>query len=336
MINLGVIGFGYWGPNIVRNIMSIEGMKVLQIADLNAERLLSAKKNYPNISITEDLNDILNNKKINSVIIATPVSTHFKIAYDALKSGKNILVEKPLASSSDECLKLIELAERKNLILQVDHTFPYTEAVKKIKLLLDENTLGNILYFDSVRINLGLFHNDVSVIEDLAVHDISILDYLIIKKPKSVIANGVAHVKGQKENIAYITLIYDDKFIANIHVNWLSPVKVRKTLIGCDKKMVVYDDLEPIEKIKIYDKGIKSDLDYKQINEMRVGYRLGDMYSPQLKNVEALNSLLNHFKDCIVNQSTPITDGLSGLRVVKTIESATKSMNNNGRPEELF
>ncbi len=336
MIYVGVVGFGYWGPNIVRNIMSLEDIEVLCIADQNIDRIKQVKKLYPSILVTQDFNDLLVNKKINAIVIATPVATHFELAYKSLKSGKHTLVEKPLASSSDECLKLIDLANRKNLVLQVDHTFPFTSAVKKIKSLLENQSLGNILYYDSVRINLGLFQNDVNVIGDLAIHDISILDFLMDKQPKSVVANGVAHHFGQKENIAYITLIYDSNFIANIHVNWLSPIKIRKILIGGDKKMIVYDDLEPVEKIKIYDKGVLSQKDIKQAYQMRVGYRLGDVHSPHLQNVEALNSLIKHFKSCIINKSRPLTDGLSGLKVVKIIEAATLSMKNAGKPVSLL
>mgnify|MGYP001322635503 CR=1 FL=1 len=335
MINVGIIGFGYWGPNIVRNIMSIENMKVLQIADVNNDRLKQANKLYPSVILTKDPKNIFENKKIDAVIIATPVSTHFELAYNSLCAGKHTLVEKPLASSSEECLKLIDIADKNKLVLQVDHTFPYTEAVKKIKFLLKSNSLGNLLYYDSVRINLGLFQNDINVIGDLAIHDLSILDFLMGKQPISIVANGMAHHSGQNENIAYVTLIYDDNFIANIHVNWLSPIKIRKILIGCDKKMIVYNDLEPAEKIKIYDKGILSQRDSKQTYQMRVGYRLGDVNSPHLENTEALYAVLDHFKNCISKQSIPITDGLSGLRVIKIIEAATYSMENSGIPVSI-
>ena len=335
MINVGLIGFGYWGPNIVRNIMPIEDMNILCIADLNADRLKQAQKLYPSVAVTKNSEDIMNNKKINAVIIATPLASHFTLASNALKAGKHILVEKPLANSSDECSRLIDIARRRNLVLQVDHTFPFTGAIKKIKSLLQSKSLGKLLYYDSVRINLGLFQNDVNVIGDLAIHDISILDFLIGEDPNFVVANGMAHNSEQKENIAYVTLLYDKNFIANIHVNWLSPIKIRKILIGCDKKMIVYDDLELVEKVKIYDKGILSQKDSEQAYQMRVGYRTGDVNSPHIESTEALYSLLEHFKKCVMNNSNPITDGNSGLRVVKIIEAATASMGNLGKPVQM-
>ena len=335
MINVGLFGFGYWGPNIVRNIMSIEDMNILCISDLNADRLKQAQKLYPNITVTKNSEDIMLNKKIDAVIIATPLASHFNLASKALMAGKHTLVEKPLANSSDECSRLIDIAKRSNLVLQVDHTFPFTGAIKKIKSLLQSESLGKLLYYDSVRINLGLFQNDVNVIGDLAIHDISILDYLIGENPNFVVANGIAHHAGQKENIAYVTLLYDKNFIANIHVNWLSPIKIRKILIGCDKKMIVFDDLELVEKVKIYDKGILSQEDSEQAYQMRVGYRTGDVNSPHIESTEALQSLLEHFKKCIMNHSNPITDGNSGLRVVKVIEAATNSMENFGKPVQM-
>jgi predicted dehydrogenase len=335
MINIGVIGYGYWGPKIVRNLMKIDDFVIIKIVDLDDQNLLKAKKLYPRLLLSNDINDIINDKNINAVIIATPVSTHFHMAKAALNAGKHTLVEKPLASTSEECKILIDLADKNKLILQVDHIFPYTGAINKIKSLFEEKSLGEPLYYDSVRINLGIFQNDVNVIWDLAVHDLSILDYLFDVEPISLIANGVAHIKKQKENIAYLTLNYQNNFMVNIHVNWLSPVKIRKILIGCDKKMVVYNDLEPTEKIKVYNKGLTENNSSTNLYDMRVGYRLGDIWAPQLDLTEGLYKMLEHFKYCINFDKTPMTSALSGLKVVKIMEAATRSMNNDGKIEIL-
>ena len=335
MINIGVIGYGYWGPKIVRNIMKIDGFMITKIVDLNKQNLLRAKKLYPRLVLSNDYNDIIKDKNTDAVVIATPVSTHFHLAKAALNAMKHTLVEKPLASTSEECKNLIDLAHTNKLILQVDHIFPYTGAISKIKSLFEDKSLGMPLYYDSVRINLGLFQNDVNVIWDLAVHDLSILDYLFEIEPVSLIANGVAHIKGQKENIAYLTLNYPNNFMVNIHVNWLSPVKVRKILIGCDKKMIVYDDLEPTEKVKVYNKGLTENNHSSNLYDMRVGYRLGDIWAPHLDLTEGLYKMLEHFRYCINLNKKPMTSALSGLKVVKIMEAATRSMDNNGKLEIL-
>jgi len=335
MINIGVIGYGYWGPNLVRNFNETSGINVCQVADLENDKLQKIRLRYPAIAVTTDYSKIIENKDIDAVAIVTPVSTHFDLALRALRAGKHVLVEKPMAATSEQCERLIDEADKKNLILMVDHTFPYTGAVRKIKELIDDDLLGKIYYFDSVRVNLGLFQHDVNVIWDLAVHDLSILDYLFDEKPVAVSATAMSHISGQPENMAYITLFFAGNIIAHIHVNWLSPVKIRRTLIGGDKKMLLYDDLEPTEKLKIYDKGIDTVIDDESIYQMRIGYRTGDMWAPNLDSTEALYRLAKHFWDCIEGNDEPITSSISGLRVVQMIEAATKSMYNNGHPEKL-
>lgn len=334
MINVGVIGYGYWGPNLVRNLNETTDINICQVSDLEKNRLKLVASRYPRIEVTTKASEIINNNKIDAVVIATQVSTHYDLALRSLNAGKHVLIEKPMAVSSEKCEELIEVANRKKLVLMVDHTFPYTSAVRKIKEMVKSKELGEILYYDSVRVNLGLFQHDVNVIWDLAVHDLSILEYLFHKNPVSISATGISHIKEQFENVAYITLFFENNLIAHIHVNWLSPVKIRRTLLGGNKKMLVYDDLEPTEKVKIYDKGINTVIDNESIYKMQVGYRIGDMWAPNLDNTEALYRLTKHFRDCIKGDDEPITNSISGLRVVRMMEAATKSMKNNGRPEK--
>ena len=335
MLQIGVIGYGYWGPNLVRNFMESSKTKVSMVADMSLNRLATINPLYPSIITTTDYKEILSSPDVDAVAIATPVSTHFEIALQALKAGKHVLVEKPITNSSANALQLIEEAERRNLVLMVDHTFPYTGAVRKIKDLIDKDELGQIYYYQSTRVNLGLFQHDVSVIWDLAVHDLSIIEYILTAKPIAVSATGLNHVAGQPENIAYLTLFFKEDIIAHIHVNWLAPVKVRQTLIGGSKKMIVYDDLEPTEKIKIYDKGITLNNDPNNIHEMKVGYRTGDMWCPKIEGTEALRNLVSHFVNCVETGEKPITSAESGLRVVKAMEAATESIAKRGQPVEL-
>jgi predicted dehydrogenase len=277
----------------------------------------------------------MDDKRTDAIIIATPPSSHFELGMFALKSGKHVLMEKPLALSSEDCARLINEARKRKLVLMVDHTFVYTGAVQKIHELIKKGMLGKIYYYDSVRVNLGLFQSDVSVMWDLAVHDLSMMDYLLAKSPTMVSATGVSSIDRHPESIAYITLYFGDKLIAHIHVNWLAPIKIRHTLIGGSKKMVVYDDLEPDEKLKVYDKGIINARDSSAIHKMLVNYRIGDMWSPKLDITEALRSETAHFIDCIENNKTPITDGQAGLRVVKILEAADRSLAKQGRPIKL-
>ncbi|MCF7809509.1 Gfo/Idh/MocA family oxidoreductase [bacterium] len=335
MLNIGIVGYGYWGPNLVRNFSQAAPTKVKYVCDLDSTRLKKVNNIYPDITTTTNVNDILNDKSIDAVSIATPVSTHFDLAMKALKAGKHVLMEKPLTDSSEKCQRLIEEADKQGLVLMVDHTFPYTAAVQKIKELVSNGDIGDLYYYDSARINLGLFQHDVSVIWDLAVHDLSILEFIHDEHPIAVSATGISHVEEQPENIAYLTIFYKSRMIAHIHVNWLAPVKLRQTLIGGSKKMILYDDMEPSEKIKIYDKGITLVDDDESITRMRIGYRSGDVLSPNLDRVEALSSLVNHFARCIETGEHPMTSAESGMRVVRIMEAASESMAKKGEMVSL-
>jgi predicted dehydrogenase len=335
MIRVGVIGYGYWGPNLVRNFMSASGSAVTRVCDQRKERLSSLGKFYPGLKTGTDSSDLINDPQIDAVVIATPVSTHFDLAIAALKAGKHVLVEKPLAARSDQARKLVDEATARNLVLLVDHTFVYTDAVRKIRELIASGKLGEIYYYDAVRVNLGLFQHDVNVIWDLAIHDLSIIDHVLPSKPMAVSATGISHVPGQPENVAYITLFFSSSQIAHVHVNWLTPVKVRHTLIGGSEKMILYDDLEPSEKLKVYDKGIDVTPEPEDVYKMLVSYRLGDMWAPQLNNTEALQTEALHFIDCIEHNKQPETDGSAGLRMVNLIEAAETSLRDRGRLIEL-
>lgn len=335
MIGIGVIGYGYWGPNLVRNFMEAGGSRVRAVSDLRPERLALARSRYPSIKTAVDYRELLADSAVDAVVIATPVSSHFELALEALKAGKHVLVEKPLAASSEQAERLIEEAERRELLLMVDHTFVYTGAIRNIRELVASNMLGDIYYYDSVRVNLGLFQHDMNVIWDLAVHDLSIMDYVLPAKPVAVSATGISNIQGQPENVAYITLFFPDRQIAHIHVNWLAPVKVRRTLIGGSEKMVVYDDLEPSEKVKIYDKGVTVSQRPEAVYEMLVSYRAGDMWAPRLDNTEALQTEAAHFIDCVTKGARPETDGEAGLRIVRILEAATRSLNQRGQLVEL-
>jgi len=337
MIGIGVIGYGYWGPNLVRNFAEVAGAQMVAVSDLRPERLTSVSKRYPAIRCTTDYRELLKNDQVHAVAISTPVSTHFPLAMEALAAGKHILVEKPLAASSEQAQRLIEEAERRQLTLMVDHTFVYTGAVRKIHSIVRSGQCGEIYYYDSARVNLGLFQHDVNVIWDLAVHDLSIMDYVIPHRPCAVSATGLSNVAGRTENIAYLTLFFEHPMLAHIHVNWLAPVKIRRTLIGASKKMIVYDDLEQIEKIKIYDKGITvgDEISDEKMRDILVGYRTGDMLAPHIDMTEALQTEAAHFIHCIEKREQPLTDGYAGLRVVRILETAMRSMREQGRPVHL-
>jgi predicted dehydrogenase len=330
MINIGICGYGYWGPNLVRNFAETPGANVAAVADLDPKKLEVVKKRFPAVKTTTRFQDLLTDASIDAVAIATPVSTHFELGMAALKAGKHLWLEKPMTETSLQARKLVEEAEKRNLVLLVDHTFIYTGAVRKMAQIIKAGDLGRVYYYDSVRINLGLFQRDVSVISDLAVHDFAILDYLLGEHPTAVSASGTNHFPGTPENLAYITLFYGSGTIAHTNVSWLAPVKVRQILIGGSQKMITYDDLEPSEKIKVYDKGINFTDDPQQIQEMRVGYRTGDMWAPKLSTTEALRVEGEHFVDCIEHGKAPETDGRLGLRVVEIIEAATSSMRGKG------
>ena len=335
MIRVGVIGYGYWGPNLVRNFMAAPGSAVMRVCDLREERLSSLGKLYPGLKTCTDSSELINDPEIDAVVIATPVSSHYQLALSALQAGKHVLVEKPLAGRSDEARKLVDEAAARNLILLVDHTFVYTGAVRKIRELITSGKLGDIYYYDAVRVNLGLFQHDVNVIWDLAIHDLSIMDYVLPEKPVAISATGISHVPGQPENVAYITLFFTGAQIAHVHVNWLTPVKVRHTLIGGSEKMILYDDLEPSEKLKVYDKGINVTPGLEDVYKMLVSYRLGDMWAPQLDSTEALQTEAMHFIDCIEHDVQPETDGAAGLRMVNMIEAAETSLRERGKLVEI-
>ncbi len=334
MIRIGVIGYGYWGPNLVRNFAETPGAEVVAVADLDAKRLATVERRYPSIKTTTNFQELLKDPLIDAIAVATPVSTHFELGMAALKAGKHLWLEKPMTETALQARKLIDEAARRQLVLIIDHTFLYTGAVRKMAELVKAGELGRIYYYDSIRVNLGLFQRDVSVISDLAVHDFSILDHLLGEHPVAVSASGTNHFPGTPANLAYITLFYNSGTIAHVNVNWLAPVKVRQILLGGSKKMITYDDLEPSEKIKVYDKGVNFTDDPAQIYQMRVGYRAGDMWAPALDATEALRVEGEHFVDCIEHTKQPITDGHLGLRVVELIEAATSSM--RGRGETLY
>ena len=330
MMNIGIIGYGYWGPNLVRNFMETPGVTVRVVADLDARQLEIVQRRYPAVKTTTAFMELINDTEVDAVAIATPVSTHFELAMAALKASKHVWVEKPMAETSLQARKLIDEADRRKLVLLVDHTFVYTGAVRKMREVVAGGELGTVYYYDSIRVNLGLFQRDVNVISDLAVHDFSILDFLLGEHPVAVSASGMNHFPGTPENLAYVSLFYDSGIIAHANVNWLAPVKVRQILLGGSKKMIVYDDMQPSEKIKIYDRGISFTDDPKEIYQLRVGYRSGDMWAPQLDMTEALRVEGEHFLRCIEDSETPITDGHLGLRVVELIEAATSSMRGRG------
>ncbi|MBJ6751631.1 Gfo/Idh/MocA family protein [Geomonas anaerohicana] len=335
MINVGIVGFGYWGPNVARNFSITPGAKVVAIGDADDKSLQRAAVSYPGARMEKDCELILTAKDIDVVAIVTPVSSHFSIAKKALENGKHIFIEKPFTASVAEAEKLIAIAEIKKLKIMVDHTFLFTGAVKKIKELIDDGILGDLYYFDSIRVNLGLFQKDVNVVWDLAPHDLSIMDHILHMDPVAVTATGVAHFRNQLEDVAYITIYFPGNVIAHLNVNWLSPVKIRTTLIGGQKKMLVWNDLVSDEKIRVYDKGVEG-LDSLEIESkekaygLRLSYRSGDMWAPRVTQVEALQGETSYFIDCINNNIPPKNDGHAGLRVVRMLEAIKQSLSGGG------
>jgi predicted dehydrogenase len=334
-IGIGVVGYGYWGPNLVRNFATSEVAHVISVSDLDPSRLANCRRLYPGVETTSDFRNLLGDPRIEAIAIATPVHTHYELALAALRAGKHVLVEKPLAQTSEQVLRLIDEAERRNLTLMVDHTFLYTPAVQKIRQLITEKALGDIYYYNSVRASLGLFQSDVNVIWDLAVHDMSIIQYILDEEPVAVSATGTCHVAGTPENMAHVAVFFPKSCVAHISVNWLSPVKVRQTFVGGSRKMIVYDDLEPTEKIKVYDKGITVDGSAENANQLRIGYRAGDMWAPHLAAKEALQAEVEHFVDCVRHGKTPVSNARSGLRVVEILEAASRSIAAQGKPVRL-
>jgi predicted dehydrogenase len=327
MIRMGIIGYGYWGPNLVRNFNAAEGAQVVMVCDMNQQSLKKVKKAYPQMSVTTDVDALIKSPEVDAVAIATPVFLHFELAKKAIEAGKNVFVEKPFTYTVAEGEELVELAEKKKLKIMVDHTFLYTGAVRKIKQLVDDNVLGNLYYFDSTRVNLGLFQHDVNVVWDLAPHDISIMDFIIGGKPLAVVSTGMEHFGRGLEDVAYLTYYYKDNVIAHISVNWLSPVKIRTTLIGGAKKMLVWNDLDPDEKIKIYDKGVQVKTKEGQYN-LLVDYRSGDMWAPKIDQSEALKLMAEKFVDYVENGGKIVNDGVAGLNVVKILVASNRSLAN--------
>jgi predicted dehydrogenase len=328
VVKFGVIGYGYWGPNVVRNLDQLDQVDVLQVCDLSASARQRAQKAFPELEVTADPSALLSSPDIDAIAVVTPVWTHFEIARTALENGKHVFVEKPFTTNSAQAQELIELAEKKNLKIMVDHTFLFTGAVRKIRQLLEEDTLGKLYYYDSTRVNLGLFQHDVNVIWDLAPHDLSIMDHLIQQRPEAIVATGQTHLNGH-EDIAFITLYFPDKIIAHINVNWLSPVKMRTTLIGGEKKMLVWNDLTTDEQVRVYDKGV-SVSSREGVYNLLVNYRSGDMWAPRLERAEALTRELSYFVDCIINNRTPMNDGHAGMRVVRMLEASSESLRQRG------
>lgn len=335
ILNIGVIGYGYWGPNLVRNFAELTDARVHTVADLNPKALETVARRYPATKVTTDAQALINDPEIDAVAIATPVATHFSLAMAALRAGKHVWLEKPMTETSMQARALIEEANKRGLILHVDHTFVYTGPVRKMRELVQAGELGKVLYFDSSRVNLGLFQRDVNVIADLAVHDFSILDYVFGQHPTAVSAAGINHYPGTPENLAFITLFYESGFIAHVNVSWLAPVKLRSIMIGGTEKMITFDELQPSEKLKIYDKGVSFTDDPAKIHEMRVGYRTGDMWAPKVDGSEALLVEGKHFVECIRTGKKPVSDGEFGFRMVELIEAATGSMRGRGETIHL-
>jgi predicted dehydrogenase len=335
MIGIAVVGYGYWGPNLVRNFSLVDGARVVAVVDQRPDRRATVEKLYPTVRTYAEVADMLVDPDVDAVVIATPVSSHFPIAMQSLAAGKHVLVEKPMTSTVAEGETLVAEARTRGLTLMVDHTFIYTSAVRKIRELVTDGQLGELYYYDSVRVNLGLFQHDVSVLWDLAVHDLSIMDFLIGQSPVRIAATGVAHVANQPVNMAYLTCFFKGTTIAHFHVNWLAPVKVRQTLICGAERMIVFDDLEASEKVKVYDKGIVLGDPDQMGFEPRVGYRTGDMWAPRLDVTEALTVEADHFVHCVTTGDTPQSDGEAGLRIVRILEAATTSLANHGAPIDI-
>jgi predicted dehydrogenase len=334
MINLGIIGYGYWGINLLRNFVATPNCRVTKVCDQRHERLAVAQRNFPSVGTTTHVQDLMQDPTLDAVVIATPVFLHYQLAKQALLAGKHVLVEKPLTASVTEAIELVELAARQRKILAVDHTFLFTGSVQKIKSLIETNELGSLQYFDSTRINLGLFQPDVNVIWDLAPHDISILNYLVPQRPQRVICTGQSHTQNRLENIAYLSVYYDCDFMAHFTCSWISPVKIRRILIGGDKKMCLYDDVEPTEKVKIYDTGFSVKTEEEK-HQLLVDYRTGDIYIPKISQKEALAEMAKDFVGAIMHNRKPLVDGEAGLAVVNILDAAQQSINQGGKEIKL-
>jgi predicted dehydrogenase len=337
-LRVAVIGCGYWGPNLIRNFFEAPTSTVAYACDLSEERLAIIGRRYPTVALSTDYREALRDPRVDAVIVATPVSTHYKLAREALEAGKHVWVEKPLALSHDDAERLTEIAASKHLILMVDHTFVYTPAIQRMRSSIEAGDLGDLLYYDSVRVNLGIYQHDVNVIWDLGVHDLSIMDFLVPQKPLAISAVGARHIGNSAgtESIAYVTVHFSENLIAHLHLNWLAPVKVRQITVCGSNRMIVYDDNVLIEKVRIYDRGVTvhegGDSDRSRLS---VEYRSGDMYAPKLEQTEALRAAAVHFASCIENGTQPITDGQAGCRTVSLVEAAQRSLARGGELQRL-
>jgi predicted dehydrogenase len=335
MVRVGLIGYGYWGPNLARCFSEAQKAQLAAVHDRFPDALRKAGQRYPHALMIGDLGDLLRDPEVDAVAIATPVRTHHALALAALQAGKHVLVEKPMACTSQEARRLVAEAERRGLVLMVDHTFVYTGAVRKIRDLVTAGELGQIHYYDSTRVNLGLLQKDINVVWDLAIHDLSILDFVLGEPPAAIAATAASHVPGSPETMAFITLFFATGTLAHINVNWLAPVKVRQVLIGGSRKMIVYDDVQPSEKVKVYDKGVTVTAQGEALYDLLIGYRSGDIWTPQLPSVEALRTEVDHFVECIETGSRPLTDGLMGVRMIELLEAASWSIRCRGQTIDL-
>ncbi len=335
MIRIGLIGYGYWGPNLARNFHNNPNTQLLSICDFSHDRLKAAAKIYPYIDFLDNVDDFFKDNRLDAVAIATPVSTHFSLAQRAIETGRHVWLEKPMVEKVEQAEKLIELATQKNKRLMLDHTFIYTGAVRKIKELVSQGEIGDLIYYDSTRVNLGLFQHDVDVIWDLAPHDISIMDYLMPFKKLAVSATGANFYGNGMVPKAVLTVFMEGNRVGHINVSWVSPVKIRQTLIGGTNKMILYDDNQPSEKIRVYDKGVDIITDKEELYKIKVQYRVGDMWAPKIENHEALSVATQHFVDCIENEKEPETGGLAGLEAVKILAASKKSLELQGAPVEI-
>ena len=323
-LRIAVVGLGYWGPNVLRNILNIPEAEVTYACDLSSENLQKTNALYPGIAITKKIGSVLKSKDVDAVAIATPLHTHYTLTKQALLAGKHVLVEKPFTENTSDAIELKNLAKKKGLTLMVGHTFVYAEAVKKLDAIIKGNQLGKMFYYDSTRINLGRLQPDSDVISDLAVHDFSILNFIIQEKPVAVKAVGAAYVGKKHIENAHIFLYYPDNFSAHIHVGWLSPVKIRKIIIAGDKQMVLYDDIEPSEKLRVYDKNVS--LPKNNITPFKPAYRSGDVIIPHIKQQEALFAEVSHFVYCVMHRKNPLTDANAAIHVMKMLEASEEAL----------
>jgi predicted dehydrogenase len=330
LLKVGVVGCGYWGPNLIRNFTQLDGSEVLICADLREERLAHMKRLYPGLETTQNYKDILVREDIEAIVIATPPPTHHGIAMEALTAGKHLFVEKPLGISSAQCEEMVAEAKKRKLKLMTGHTFVYTAAVNKVKELIEAGELGDILYISTTRVNLGIFQEDINVVWDLAPHDVSILNYILDSTPDSVAAHGHSYIRGNVEDVAFLTFRYPKSILTHVHVSWLNPNKIRSTTVVGSKKMLVYDDVSTLEKIRVYDKGVTVQPHYDTFGEFQLSYRFGDIYTPRLDDSEPLKNECQHFIQCIHKQEKPRSDGRAGLDVVQVMELACASLKQNG------